>query len=136
TNHKNADAAQSATRASLLDYLFGNASRESDVAFSHRPGLRRKSWTYSAIARTSFQFARELESRGIGHGDRVLIWAENSPECVIAFYGIILRGAIAVPLDEQGPFDFAERVCDQTEPKLILYGEDVDHADIDHPKLE
>src|SRR5947207_10366894 len=101
---------------SLLDYLYENASRESDVAFSHRPRLRRKAWTYAQIARTAFQFARELESRGIGHGDRVLIWAQNSPGWVAAFYGIILRGAIVVPLDEQGSVDFVKRVCEQTGP--------------------
>ena len=79
--------------ASLLDHLYENASLESEIAFIHRPRLRRKTWTYAELARTSFRFARELETRGIGRGDRVLLWAENSPEWVAAFYGIILRGA-------------------------------------------
>ena len=108
---------------------------ESEIAFIHRPRLRRKTWTYAELARTSFRFARELETRGIGRGDRVLLWAENSPEWVAAFYGIILRGAIAVPLDEQGSADFAARVCEQTSPKLLLFGSDVDCTHLNFPKL-
>ncbi|HEX6125723.1 MAG TPA: AMP-binding protein [Pyrinomonadaceae bacterium] len=115
-------------RKSLLEYFYDLASDESDIAFSHRPGLRRKRWSYAELARTSFQFARELEARAIGEGDRVLIWAENSPEWVAAFYGTILRGAIAVPLDEQSSPDFVARVCEQTEPRLLLHGQGIDHA--------
>jgi len=118
-------------RESLLEYLYENASQEFDIAFSHRPRLRRKDWTYATVARTAFQFARELESRDIVHGDRVLIWAENSPEWVAAFYGILSHGAIAVLLDEQRQAEFVRRICDQTEPKLLLYGSDVDHRAID-----
>jgi Long-chain acyl-CoA synthetases (AMP-forming) len=107
-------------RRSLLDYFYENASNESDVAFSHRPKLRRKSLTYTQIARSSFQFARELESREIGHGDRIIILGENSPEWIIAFYGALLRGVIVVPLDEQSSAEFTARVADQTKPKLII----------------
>ena len=122
-------------RASLLAYLYENASLESEIAFIHRPRLRRKTWTYADLALASFCFARELETRGIGRGDRILLWAENSPEWVAAFYGIILRGAIAVPLDEQGSANFAARVCQQTEPKLLLFGSGVDCSQLNFPKL-
>lgn len=83
----------------------------------------------------ALQFARELESRNIGHRDRVIIWAENSPEWVAAFYGIILRGAIAVPLDEQSSADFAKRVHEQTGPKLLVRGNGIDGPDLGLPTL-
>ena len=118
-------------RKSVLEYFYPLASYEADIAFSHRPLLRRKSWSFADLVRASFQFARELEAKGIGRGDRVLIWAENSPEWVAAFYGTILRGAIAVPLDEQSSPDFVARVCEQTEPKLLLYAQGAPHADLD-----
>ena len=86
-------------RQTLLEYFFENASNTDDTAFSHRPKLRRKSWTYAAIARASFQFARELRSRGIDHGDRIVIIGKNSPEWIVAFYGAMLLGVIVVPLD-------------------------------------
>lgn len=107
-------------RQTLLDYFYKNVSNSSDVAFSHRPKLRRKTWTYAQIAYASFQFARELESRNVGHGDRIVICSGNSPEWIVAFYGAILRGVIVVPLDEQSSSDFFTNVCSQTGPKLIL----------------
>jgi long-chain acyl-CoA synthetase len=122
-------------RGSLLEFLFDISSLENEIAFSHRPRLRRKNWTYAQIARTAFQFARELRSRGIGHGDRVLIWAENSPEWVAAFYGVLLRGAIAVPLDEQSSLDFVERVSEQTDPKLLLHDQNASETKLQIPSL-
>ena len=122
-------------RSSLAEFINDNASRSSEIAFSHRPGLRRKSYSYGDISRFANQFAQELGSRQIGHGDRVVIWAENSPEWVAAFFGILLQGAIAVPLDEQSAPDFVQRVCEKTEPKLLLYGRDIDRSSLDIPSL-
>ena len=49
--------------------------------------------------RLAGRFAALLEDRGIGMGDRVVLWGENSAEWVAAFYGCMLRGVMAVPLD-------------------------------------
>jgi len=122
-------------RTSLIDYLNEVASRQTDTAFVHRPRLRRHEWTNGDISQLANQFTRELESRQIGHGDRVVVWAENSPEWVAAFFGIISRGAIAVPLDEQSAPDFVRRVCDKTEPKLLLYSSDVDRSSLNIPSI-
>ncbi len=119
----------------LLDHLYDCSSLENVVAFSHRPRLREHRWTYGEITATAFRFARELGSRNIGRGDRVLIWAENCPEWVAAFYGILLCGAIAVPLDEHGSPEFAARVCGQTQPKLILNGRGIDVSALEIPSI-
>ncbi|MDT7602994.1 MAG: long-chain acyl-CoA synthetase, partial [Acidobacteriota bacterium] len=56
-------------------------------------------------------------------GDRVILWGENSPEWVAAFFGCLLRGAIVVPLDAASAPDFAARVQTQVGAKLLLYGD-------------
>jgi long-chain acyl-CoA synthetase len=122
-------------RESILSYLFDQRQRNREVAFIHRPGLRRKLWTFAEIVQVSFQFARELEKRNIGDGDRVILWAENSPGWIAAFFGIVLRRAIAVPLDEQSAIDFVQRVVDKTEPKLLLYGRDIDLSSLNVPSI-
>ena len=122
-------------RSSLVEFINDNASDRSKIAFRHRPRLRRKSKTYREISHISNQFARELESRQIGHGDRVAIWAENSPEWVAAFFAIILRGAIAVPLDEQSAPDFVQRVLEKTEPRLLLHGREIDSSSLNVPSI-
>jgi long-chain acyl-CoA synthetase len=81
-------------------------------------------WSYAQLARTACQFARELELRGVGKGDRVVFWGENGPEWIAAFFGCLLRGAVAVPLDEQSAPNFVDRAQRQVEAKLLLLGEE------------
>ena len=83
-------------------------------------GCRISRWSYGRLASCAFQFARELEARGIGAGDRVLFWGENSPEWIAALYGCLLRGAIVVPLDLKSAPDFVARVQQQVNAKLLL----------------
>ncbi len=107
------------TLHSLLDQCL---ARGDEIALAHQRGLRVARWSYARLAQTAFQFARELETRGVGKGDRVLFWGENCPEWVAAFFGCLLRCAVVVPLDEQSAPDFAHRVERQVGAKLLLAG--------------
>src|SRR5712664_2882776 len=107
-------------RTTLASYVGDFLSRDSDTAFAYRHGLRIKRWSYSQIAKTALRFARELEARRIAKGDRVLLWAMNSPEWVSAFLGCLLRGVIVVPLDLQSEPGFVKRVQEQVDAKLAL----------------
>jgi long-chain acyl-CoA synthetase len=109
-------------RITILSFVDDLQTRPAETAFAHKVGLRVVRWSRERIRATAFQFARELETRNIAKGDRVLFWATNSPEWVAAFYGCLIRGVIVVPLDAQSTPDFAARVALQTEPKLLLYG--------------
>src|SRR5262252_87948 len=106
---------------SLLDQTL---TRSDEIAVARQRGLRVTRWSYARLARTAFQFAREPESRGIDKSDRVIFWGANSPEWIAAFFGCLLRGAVAVPLDEQSAPDFADRARRQVDAKLLLLGED------------
>ncbi|MDT7602226.1 MAG: long-chain acyl-CoA synthetase, partial [Acidobacteriota bacterium] len=106
------------TRTTLLSFLADCAARGDRPALAHRRGLRVVRWTYARLAAESYRAARELEARGISRGERVIMWAENSPEWVAAFFGCLLRGAIVVPLDAASAPDFAARVQTQAGAKL------------------
>jgi long-chain acyl-CoA synthetase len=103
--------------ATLLDD-FRRHDRE--VAVVHYQGNRRRATTYGQIARLAGRFAALLAQREIGPGDRVLLWAENSAEWIAAFYGCLLRGVLAVPLDAAGSADFAARVAADVRPRLAV----------------
>jgi len=107
-------------RHSLLEYFdnFLQLGRES--AYIQRRGYRTVRWTYRQVAETAFQFARELEKRGIEKGDRVLIWGPNSAEWVSTFFGCALRGVIVAPMDDAAAPDFALRVHQQVNAKLLV----------------
>ena len=103
--------------ATLLDDLRRH-SRE--VAVVHHQGIRRRVTTYGEIARLAGRFAALLVQRGVEPGDRVLLWGENSAEWIAAFYGCLLRGVLAVPLDAIGSAEFAARVAADVAPKLAV----------------
>jgi long-chain acyl-CoA synthetase len=82
-------------------------------------GNRRKATSYEEIATLAGRFAALLAARNLKPGDRLILWAQNSAEWIAAFYGCILRGVIAVPLDAYGTPDFAARVAADVKPALI-----------------
>jgi len=55
--------------------------------------------TFEAFSRAAIVFAHELQAAGVAKGDRVAIGMRNLPEWPVAFFGAILAGAIAVPLN-------------------------------------
>jgi long-chain acyl-CoA synthetase len=112
-------------RTIINSFLADCAARAAETALAHRRGLRVVRWSYARLAAAAFQMARELEARGVSKGDRVMLWAENSPEWVAAFFGCALRGAIVVPLDAASAPDFVARVQSQVNAKILLRGDAV-----------
>jgi long-chain acyl-CoA synthetase len=107
-------------RRSLAEYLEDFQRHGRECAYVHHRGYRTARWSYSQVAETAFQFARELAARGIGKGDRVQIWGENCAEWVAAFFGCALRGAVVVPMDNIATPEFARRVFQQAAAKLLV----------------
>jgi long-chain acyl-CoA synthetase len=61
----------------------------------------RREWRRYSHAETyaqAYDVAAALNDLGLRRGERVAIILENSPEWVFAYYGIVLNGAIAVPI--------------------------------------
>ena len=86
----------------------------------HRSGYRTSRASFAEVAGLAAQCARELERLGIAPGDRVLLWGKNSAEWVGAFFGCILRGAVAVPMDQGATSEFAGRVAEQVDAQLLV----------------
>src|SRR5277367_773803 len=91
-----------------------------DTAIVTYHGNRRTASSYRDLAELAGRFAAELTRREIGVGERVVLWGQNSVEWVGAFFGCVIRGVIAVPLDAAGSLDFAQRVITETSPKLVV----------------
>ncbi|MGD0831429.1 MAG: AMP-binding protein [Terracidiphilus sp.] len=90
------------------------------IAVVRTKGVRRRATSYAELARLAGRFAALLAARGIGPGDRVVLWGENGAEWIAAFHGCILRGVLAVPLDAYGTAEFAARVVSDVRPKLAV----------------
>ncbi|MFL6215469.1 MAG: AMP-binding protein [Blastocatellia bacterium] len=108
-------------RTSLISFIDTAAAHGHGIAFAHRRGLRTERWTYRRLCDTTFQFARELDQRGISKGERILLWGENCAEWVAAFFGALSRGVIVVPLDVESAPDFVARVQQQVNARLLVH---------------
>jgi long-chain acyl-CoA synthetase len=122
-------------RQSLLEFFPEYARQGSDIAFIRHRGYRIQRSTYRHISVEAQRFARELEARGIGKGDAVLLWAENSPEWAIVFWGCVLRGAVVVPIDQISTAEFASRVAQQVNAKLLVYSQGISAPALSIPFL-
>src|SRR6266478_798321 len=104
-----------------LNSLFRDFERfQRGPAIVYPHGYRHSSWTYEKLVSTALFFANALKSRGIRSNDRILLWAPNSAAWVAAFWGCLLSGAVAVPMDDSASPEFACRVARDSQVRLIV----------------
>ncbi len=60
-----------------------------------------RTWTFADLDRLSAAYARGLTAKGIGPGDRVAVFAETSPEVIVALLGHYRLGAVHVPINSR-----------------------------------
>ncbi len=108
------------TLQDLLDEITRLGTREA-VRFTN--GYRTWTLTYRQLARRIGAFGAFLNQRGLGPGDRAVLWSENRPEWLIAFWGCVSRGVEVVPLDPHWSANLASRILDHSRAKLLIVGE-------------
>jgi len=113
-------AATMPPRKNLLTLLADFLRFPGDVAVVHRRAYRREKLTYAELYAHALSWSHVLAGRGISPGDRVLLWGPNSGEWVACFWGILLRGAVVVPMDSRASRDFVQRAIKDSGVKLIL----------------
>lgn len=116
-------------RDTLLDF-FHDVSARSGEFLVYDDGYRARSYTYAETATAARGFAGRLQSMGLGKGDKVVFWSENRPEWIIALWGCLLNGSIAVPIDYRASHEFLASVSRIVDAKLLLLGDDVEVADL------
>ena len=79
--------------------------------------------TYEETARAAIAFARKLRAAGIARGERIIFWGENRPEWVVALWGSILEGVIAVPVDFRSSAGVVERIARIVGARALLIGD-------------
>jgi len=111
-------------RETLLDYFHSVTSQEGEYLV-YDDGFRPRSYSYADLARASRNFAALLQAHGVGRGDRIILWSENRPAWVAAFWGCVLRGVAVAPIDEKHSLEFLDRVEKILQPKAIVIGDEM-----------
>ena len=110
-------------RDTLLDFFHDFAALE-DEFLIHDDGFHARHFRYREIADRARAFAARLREQGIGRDDKVILYGENRPEWIIALWGCLLEGVIAVPIDYRSSRDFVDRIQNVVGARLILTGEE------------
>ena len=104
----------------LIDLFETFAALGDKTAFVNRTGVRRIKVSYQEFHDCALKMANLLAQGGVAQGDRVLIWGPNSSWWAVAYWGIIIRGAIAVPVDFMSDLARAESIRSLTKAKVVL----------------
>ena len=104
----------------LIDLFETFAALGDKTAFADRTGVRRIKVSYREFHNRALKMANLLAQGGVAPGDRVLIWGPNSSWWAVAYWGVIIRGAVAVPVDFMSDLARADSIRSLTKAKVIL----------------
>ncbi len=79
-----------------------------------------KTLTYRQLEARANQFARGLRDLGVSFGDRVQIVLPNTPQFIIAYYGILKLGAVVVLSNPDANADLIVSHARETEAKVLV----------------
>jgi long-chain acyl-CoA synthetase len=111
-------------RNTLIDFFSDLAGIRGEFLV-YDDGYRRRAHTYEDVARAARGFAARLAAAGFTKGDKVVFWGENRPEWVAAYWGCLLCGIIAVPIDYRSSAEFVLKVRALVDARMVLTGDEV-----------
>jgi len=112
-------------RDTLVDFFQDVVRIQADFLV-YDDGYKRRVYTYAQAGRAARAFAARLMAAGLHKGDKVIFWGENRPEWVVCYWGCLLTGVVAVPIDYRSSVDFVLKVRALVGARIILIGDDVD----------
>ncbi len=104
----------------LIDLFKTFEALGDQTAFVNRTGVRRLAVSYREFHDLGLKMANLLAHNNVAPGDRVLVWGPNSSWWAVAWWGIIIRGAIAVPVDFMSDLARAESIRSLADAKVVL----------------
>jgi long-chain acyl-CoA synthetase len=114
-------------RNTLID-LFRDLDAQRGDFLVYDDGYRVRRHSYTDVTRAARAFAERLGEAGVRQGDKVVLWGENRPEWIVAYWGCVISGVIVVPIDYRASAEFLKRVARIVEARVVLIGDDVDAA--------
>ena len=81
--------------------------------------------TYSELLTEVEALAGYLQSQGVGKGDRVLLYMQNSPQYVISYYAILRADAVVIPVNPMNRHAELEHYIADTGAELCIAGQEL-----------
>ena len=82
--------------------------------------------SYAELKRQADALAGFLQRRcGVARGERVLLYLQNSPQFVIAYYAVLRADAVVVPVNPMNLSDELRHYVEDSEARTAIVGQDV-----------
>ncbi|MCL6516820.1 long-chain fatty acid--CoA ligase [Alicyclobacillus sp.] len=110
-------------RTTLFDNLEVSARRYPDKAAIHFYG---RAISYGELHRDVNALAGFLqEDLGVRQGDRVLLYMQNSPSFIVAYYAILRADAVVVPVNPMNVTEELQFYIEDAQPKVAIVGQEL-----------
>ena len=119
----------------LLDLLPIMEERGRAEAIRYNNGYRTFVWSYDRLLEAVSGCAAYFSRSGLVPGDRVLLWGENRPEWIAAFWAAVSRGLEVVPVDPAASIGHLQSIQSRTEPGMLVCSETMSSKEIDLQRL-
>ncbi|MBL8642588.1 MAG: acyl--CoA ligase, partial [Rhodospirillaceae bacterium] len=80
----------------------------------------KKEWTYRAVFEQAIRAAQMMRGQGVAHGDRVALSLPNGPVLAASYFGCMMIGAVAVPINPVLTAPEFASILKMAKPKLIV----------------
>ena len=80
---------------------------------------------YAELHRQAEALAGWLQARGVARGDRVLLWMQNCPQFLVAFYAVQRADAVVVPVNPMNRADELAHVVADAGAKVAIVAADL-----------
>ena len=101
----------------LEDLVLASADSAPDATAVVGPD---ETMTYGALSAAADRIASALTELGVGHGDRVAVWAPKSARVIAAMQGVLRCGAAYVPVDPRSPRAAVQRLLADCGVKALV----------------
>lgn len=79
-----------------------------------------REWTYYEIFNKVIALTKYMNNYSISPGDRIIIYLDNSVQYVVAYFSVLLKNAIVVPINKNTTIENLKYIIEDSSPKLIL----------------
>ena len=109
----------------LSTYILRMAEHKDQIAFIEQGVYRSREYGYQEVVERASAFAQWLRSKRLEavpgqEPPRIVLWATPGAHWAMAFYGCVLAGAIAVPVDAGFSPEFLKRISERSRSSLLI----------------
>jgi fatty-acyl-CoA synthase len=83
-------------------------------------GFMGRDISYTELLQASRHFAGWLQSMGVERGDRVMLYMQNAPQWIMAYYGVLRADAVLVPANPMNKADELKKLLQDSGAKVIV----------------